>query len=119
MACHEIAALRLGLMRVLGRHDEAERQHEIAELGDGAEMPADARLLDLAVVGDEPLGFRGGQYIIVDSGLVLPSGKAAKRAYSILSADAEQTRFQLAVKRIPGGLASGFLHGAAIGAEIK
>jgi hypothetical protein len=39
MACHEIAALRLGLMRVLGRNDEAERQHELAELG-GAEQIA-------------------------------------------------------------------------------
>lgn len=28
MACHEIAALRLGLMRVLGRTDEAERRHD-------------------------------------------------------------------------------------------
>jgi len=36
MACHEIAALRLGLMRVLGIEDEAERQHELAELGDAA-----------------------------------------------------------------------------------
>jgi hypothetical protein len=36
MACHEIAALRLGLMRVLGKNDEAERQHELSELGDGA-----------------------------------------------------------------------------------
>ena len=33
MACHEIAALRLGLMRVLGQRDEAERAHELAELG--------------------------------------------------------------------------------------
>ncbi len=39
MACHEIAALRLGLMRVLGREDEAERQHELAELGDVADQP--------------------------------------------------------------------------------
>ena len=39
MACHEIAALRLGLMTVLGHHDEAERQHELAELGDGAAQP--------------------------------------------------------------------------------
>jgi len=45
MACHEIAALRLGLMRVLGRNDEAERQHEIAELGDGAERPGPIRSL--------------------------------------------------------------------------
>jgi hypothetical protein len=39
MACHEIAALRLGLMRVLGREDEAERQHELAELGAAASQP--------------------------------------------------------------------------------
>lgn len=36
MACHEIAALRLGLMRVLGKNDEAERQHELGELGAAA-----------------------------------------------------------------------------------
>lgn len=45
MACHEIAALRLGLMRVLGRQDEAERQHELAELGTGAEAPGPIRSL--------------------------------------------------------------------------
>jgi hypothetical protein len=45
MACHEIAALRLGLMRVLGRNDEAERQHELAELGAGAEAPGPIRSL--------------------------------------------------------------------------
>jgi Protein of unknown function (DUF3209) len=39
MACHEIAALRLGLMTVLGHDDETERQHELAELGDGAARP--------------------------------------------------------------------------------
>jgi hypothetical protein len=38
MACHEIAALRLGLMRVLGIDDEAERQHELAELGGAANV---------------------------------------------------------------------------------
>ena len=45
MACHEIAALRLGLMRLLGRNDEAERQHELAELGAGAERPGPIRSL--------------------------------------------------------------------------
>ncbi|HTT74902.1 MAG TPA: DUF3209 family protein [Candidatus Binataceae bacterium] len=39
MACHEIAALRLGLMKILGRKDEAERQHELAELGDASHQP--------------------------------------------------------------------------------
>ena len=45
MACHEIAALRLGLMRVLGRSDVAERAHELAELGTGAEAPGPIRSL--------------------------------------------------------------------------
>jgi len=36
MACHELAALRLGLMKVLGIKDEAEKQHELAELGKAA-----------------------------------------------------------------------------------
>ena len=45
MACHEIAALRLGLMAVLGHDDEAERQHELAELGDGADQPGPLRAL--------------------------------------------------------------------------
>ena len=45
MACHEIAALRLGLMQVLGRNDEAERQHELAELGGAAEAPGPIRSL--------------------------------------------------------------------------
>lgn len=45
MACHEIAGLRLGLMRVLGRSDEAERQHELAELGDSASRPGPIRAL--------------------------------------------------------------------------
>lgn len=34
MACHELAALRLGLMEVLGIDDQAEKQHELKELGD-------------------------------------------------------------------------------------
>lgn len=39
MACHEIAALRLGLMNILGVDDPAERAHELAELGPAAEAP--------------------------------------------------------------------------------
>jgi hypothetical protein len=39
MACHEIAALRLGLMKIIGNPDEAERAHELLELGDLACKP--------------------------------------------------------------------------------
>jgi ferredoxin-NADP reductase len=78
-------------------------------------LGTDTRLLSLEA--NEPLGFRGGQYLIVDSGLVLPSGKAVKRAYSILGADEEQRRFRLAVKRL--GPCSSYLHALEPGAEIK
>src|SRR5688500_4957810 len=83
------------------------------------ELGPDSRLLDLQIGSAEPLRFLGGQYIIVDSGQVLPNGKAAKRAYSLLSADGERRQVQLAVKRIPGGLCSGFLHQVTVGAELK
>ncbi|MBQ48485.1 MAG: DUF3209 domain-containing protein [Zetaproteobacteria bacterium] len=39
MACHEVAALRLGLMNVIGIEDEAETQHELNELGDSIATP--------------------------------------------------------------------------------
>jgi hypothetical protein len=45
MACHEVAALRLGLMNVLGIVDEAERQHELAELGAAASEAGPIRSL--------------------------------------------------------------------------
>ncbi len=77
----------------------------------------DTRMLEL--VPDEPLGFVGGQYVIVDTGKSLPSGKACKRAYSVLSADGAQDRFRIAVKRIPGGIASAHLHEVEIGARVQ
>lgn len=78
---------------------------------------AHTRLLEL--VATEPLGFVGGQYIIIDSGLVSANGKAVKRAYSLLSSDADQHRFQLAVQRIPNGPGSEFLHGLEAGMKIS
>jgi ferredoxin-NADP reductase len=77
----------------------------------------DTCLVDL--VPAEPLGFAGGQYVIVDSGLTLASGKAVKRAYSVLSRDDEQARLQLAVKRLPDGPGSSFMHELQPGAELR
>ncbi len=90
------------------------RQAEVAAL---TALGPDTRLVDL--VPDEPLGFTGGQYIIVDSGLVQASGKAVKRAYSMLTPEADQSRFQIAVKRIPGGPGSGFIHALEAGATLR
>ena len=57
----------------------------------------------------EPLGFQGGQYVIVDSGKLRENGKPAKRAYSILSADRNQRRIEFAVQRLPGKICSGYM----------
>jgi ferredoxin-NADP reductase len=75
------------------------------------------RMLEL--VPDQPLGFHGGQYVIVDTGKTLPSGKACKRAYSVLSCDGAQDHFRIAVKRIPGGMASSHLHELELGATVQ
>jgi ferredoxin-NADP reductase len=77
------------------------------------------RHLVLEMEGGAPLGFAGGQYIIVDSGIVLPGGKIAKRAYSIASADAEQARFELAVRRLETGPGSNYMHELSVGATVK
>lgn len=90
------------------------RQAQVAAL---TALGPDTRLADL--VSDEPLGFTGGQYIIVDSGLVQPSGKAVKRAYSMLTPETEQRRFQIAVKHLPGGPGSGFILALEAGATLR
>lgn len=77
------------------------------------------RHLTLELSGDEPLGFTGGQYIIIDSGLVSAAGKAVKRAFSILSEDGDQTSFELAALRLSEGPGSGYLHGLAPGEVVR
>jgi ferredoxin-NADP reductase len=86
---------------------------------DATDISSDSRHLILEMIEPPSLGFLGGQYVIVDSGIVLPSGKAVKRAYSILSADSDQSRFELATMRLPGGPGSGFMHEQPVGAEIR
>ncbi len=48
MACHEVAALRLGLMQILGLQDSNLWQHELAELGEAVEHPGPLRMLSQA-----------------------------------------------------------------------
>jgi ferredoxin-NADP reductase len=90
---------------------------KLAKVVSTQRIAPDTRLLEL--ISAEPLRFVGGQYVIVDSRLVLPSGKAVKRAYSLLTADRDQHRFELAVKRIPDGPGSGFVHELEAGADLS
>ena len=89
-------------------------QQKVARVAHVLDLSESVRLLELEPL--ESLDFVGGQYIIVNSGLELPDGKLAKRAYSFLSADARQERVVIAVKRI--GPASNWLHARTIGDEV-
>src|SRR4051812_38126476 len=77
------------------------------------------RHLVLEMEAGAPLGFAGGQYVIVDSGVVLAGGKIAKRAYSIASADVEQSRFELVVRRQDDGPGSNYMHELAVGGTAR
>jgi ferredoxin-NADP reductase len=90
----------------------------IARLCAARELGPETRLLEFAITDEQPLGFVGGQYIIVNTGMPLPDGKVAKRAYSILSSDDRQDRFQIAVRRIGAGPGSNFMHALEVGAEL-
>ena len=87
-----------------------------ARLVAATELSPRTRLLDLQL--EQPLEFVGGQYIIVDSGEMLPNGKSCKRAYSILSSDAQQTRVRLAAYHLESGPGSSYLHRLAPDAPV-
>ncbi|WP_437968193.1 FAD-dependent oxidoreductase [Sorangium sp. So ce260] len=78
-----------------------------------------ARLLRVERADGAELGFAGGQYVIINTGVTLPGGKLAKRAYSLLSSDAEQRAVEIAVKRIGAGPGSNVLNDIAVGAELE
>jgi ferredoxin-NADP reductase len=88
---------------------------------------ADTALFDFALPEGEVLagieeggvGFVGGQYIIVNTNIPLPGNKIAKRAYSIISSDRDQRRFELAVRRIGSGPGSNFMHALEIGSKLS
>jgi ferredoxin-NADP reductase len=81
-------------------------------------LGAKARRLAFEMIDPGELGFIGGQYVIIDTGLTLPSGKAAKRAYSIASADADQRHIELIARHIEGGMCSSYLHQLEVGATL-
>ncbi len=93
-------------------------QQKTAALIGSELLGPDTRLLSLGM-SDSDLGFIGGQYIIVDSGIVIAGDKIAKRAYSVISTDKDQRQFRLAVRRIGNGPGSNFMHNLRPGAELK
>ncbi len=64
-------------------------------------------------------GAFGGKYIIVNTGVPLPEGKVAKRAYSLMADRGAPGRAQIVVKRLPRGPGSSALHAAEPGTELS
>jgi len=83
-------------------------QPRTAQLTDVQRFPQSS-LLTFTLPPDAPLAFRGGQYVIVDTGLTLADGKRRKRAFSIISADSDCRRFTLAAYAVTGGLGAEFM----------
>jgi hypothetical protein len=79
------------------------------------------RALDVVRTDGVPWSNVRGKYVILDTGLVLPDGKAVKRAYSLapVPGAGEAGRCQLVVKRLGGGPGSDALHAAPVGAEFS
>ena len=78
----------------------------------------ESALMRFELSDGEPLAFRGGQYVIVDTGLVLPDGKRRKRAYSLCSPDRDPRRFELGVHAVEGGLGAAYMLALEPGAEL-
>ena len=78
------------------------------------------RALDVIRTDGAPWSNVRGKYVILDTGLVLPDGKAVKRAYSLTPltpGEGEASHARLVIKRIGDGPGSGALHAAPVGAE--
>ncbi len=81
MACHEIAALRLGLLNLLGADRPADRQHELAELGDA--LTSSQSLKNLAEASnfvDLKMGFEDSLGLLEDRVMAMP-GQLSEKAY--------------------------------------
>ncbi len=93
-------------------------QRRYAKVINRIELNEQSVLLDCEVIDNTDLNFRGGQYLIIDTGLTTQDGKAVKRAYSILSRDDEQRQFRLAVYQIQNGKGSCHMRHLPIGGEF-
>jgi len=102
MACHEIAALRLGLLNVLGLDRPVDRQHEIAELGTALEtsMPL-KNLADSSNFADLRRGFEDSLGLLEDRVMGMASGAGQKPYYQsllVLSKKVEMDLRQMATQ---------------------
>jgi hypothetical protein len=85
MACHEIAALRLGMLNVLGVDRPTDRQHELAELGDALTTSASLKnLAESSSFEDLRRGFEDSLSQLEDRVSGMPATDAQRPYYQSL-----------------------------------
>jgi ferredoxin-NADP reductase len=87
-----------------------------ARVADGQLLAPGLRRLRLVLSDGGVLGHRAGQYILLHA--PGEDGSPVKRAYSIASAPAGGVSFELCVRHVPEGPASGFVHRVTPGTEV-
>jgi len=90
-----------------------------AELVKVSPHNASMSLLELQVATHDFDAFKGGRYIIINTGLPLGDDKTIKRAYSVLACDPATKRVTIGVKPIDFGSASRFMATAAEGSVFS
>ncbi len=91
-------------------------EQKVAVLRSSEELGRETRLLTFALAPDAEFPYVAGKYIIVDTGLLMADGKIRKRAYTLVSYDAEAKVFEIAVRHV--GVATKYLHGLTPGDEL-
>ncbi|HTU60711.1 MAG TPA: FAD-dependent oxidoreductase [Polyangiales bacterium] len=114
MAAHEVATLPLDVLGGRGNMSDV----RTAVLRSARDFGS-SRWLRVELSDNRPLRFRGGQYIIVDTGLRLEDGRPRRRAYSMLSPDSDSQHFELGVFKLPGGAGSGLMNHLREGSELR
>lgn len=79
----------------------------------------DSRILTIEMKDSEPLGFTGGQFIFLNTQIPREAGKKVKRAFSIVSSDAQQYGIKLAVKQIKAGGGGEFVNQLQVNDEVE
>ncbi len=87
-----------------------------AVLSSATLVTADIRELHFTLCDGGQLEFRAGQYVQVS---VPAKGGSVFRAYSIASTPSHPEELELLVRRIPGGLGSGYMHKLQVGDEAE
>lgn len=103
-------------LRVEIREEYLRVQEFTARVAATRDLTHDIRELALELIEPAEMHFRPGQYVQV----AVPTRRGCEfRAYSIASGPEQTRQIELAVRLVPGGLGSTYLHGLSVGETLR